>query len=214
MKNLFISLILASTSSLAFAATDIKVSSEILNNSQLAFESHRGEGRFDTALAMKVQYAPLKNFRQSLNTELNANLKFFTLWAPEGEAHVTVLTPLEYYDTLKKFISIERIEQIALDAGIQKSDLSLQGIGKGEVVINTKTEQTYFLIAHSENLLKIRNLIYQEYVQNGGPADSWNPNAFYPHITIGYTLRDLHIEDGVIKDASHSLDPRFNMILE
>ncbi len=58
--------------------------------------------------------------------------------------------------------------------------------------LNGKPEETYFLILHSENLLKIRRQIYQDYLANGGPAQAWNPDHYYPHITVGYSLRDLH----------------------
>ncbi|OGT48298.1 MAG: hypothetical protein A3E82_05775 [Gammaproteobacteria bacterium RIFCSPHIGHO2_12_FULL_38_11] len=60
-------------------------------------------------------------------------------------------------------------------------------------------------------MLNIRRQIYQEYLANGGTRQAWDPDHYYPHITVGYSLRDLHESDGVIKDVAHSLDNRFEL---
>lgn len=190
----------------------ISVHPSVFYNDSLPFMAHRGEGYFDTALAMNVQYAPIKLIRNKLSKALGHDLKFFTLWDQEGEAHITVITPVEYSAFLKKYVSIERIEQIALERGIQHSEFSILGLGRGEAWLNGKLEETYFIIVQSQNLNAIRAQIYQEYLQNGGPANLWSPTNFYPHITIGYSLRDLHESDGVIKDVAHTFDPRFFLL--
>lgn len=191
----------------------IPLSASILNNKALPFISHRGKGLFQTALAMNVQYAPVKKVRKIISKIIQYPLKFHTAWNKNGEAHVTVITPPEYSQILKKYVSIDKIEQIALQNHIQSSDLSIMGIGKGSAKINGKKESTYFIIVHSKNLLKIRKLIYREYLKNGGKAGAWDPTHFFPHITVGYTLRDLHENNGVIKDVPHSLDKRFVLVM-
>lgn len=190
----------------------IPISKKVYSNSTLPFDSHRGNAPFETALAMNIQYGPIKLIRDALSHSLKYQLNFFTGWNKAGEAHVTVITPPEFDTIIGKFVSIDRIEQIALSNDIQSSDFTIQGIGRGQIKVNGKPEETYFIILHSENLLNIRRQVYQEYLNNGGPVEGWNPDHFYPHITVGYSLRDLHEADGVIKDAAHSLDDRFKLV--
>lgn len=191
------------------AAKLITVPASIHANHEMPFESHRGEGPFDTALAMNIQYAPVKKVRENLSRYLQYPLRYFTGWKKAGEAHITVITPPEYRFILEKFIKIEKIEEIALKNHIQQSEFKVLCLGRGQARIQNKEEEAYFLIVQSENLLKIRQQIYQEFVKNGGRRDAWDPIHFYPHITIGYSLRDLHEADGVLKDRTHARDKRF-----
>ena len=46
---------------------------------------------------------------------------------------------------------------------------------------------------------------------NGGDADCWKPDVFFPHITIGYTHNDIHAPK-IEKDMDGSHDPRFNLL--
>lgn len=192
-------------------ASVLHLDTSILMNSSMPFVSHQGSGEFDTALAMNVQYEPIKSVKRQIENRLGRRLKIFKGWNPQGEAHVTTITPPEYSLVLRKHISAEKIDQIALEYQIQSSDLEVIGLGKGEAKVDGKSEQTYFVIVRSENLLKIRRAIHRAFVEAGGSTNAWNPEAFYPHITIGFTKRDLHEADGVIKDDQHSLDPRFDL---
>lgn len=214
MKALLAVFILSITATASQASVNLPLDESILSNEEMPFASRRGVGRFDTTLAMNVQYQPVKTVRAELSKILGYDLKFFTLWEPAGEAHVTVITPVEYFDIIKKYVSIDRIEAIAQEMKIQESDLTILGLGRGQAVLQGKPEETYFIMVHSENLLKIRKLIYSEYLRKGGPKSAWNPYEFYPHITVGYSLRDLHISDGVIKNVKNSLDQRFNLYLQ
>ncbi len=191
----------------------LALSKAVLKNTHLPFLSHKGTGPFDTALAMNVQYGPVQRIREQLNKALSIELKFFTGWAVEGEAHVTTVTPPEYSQVLKNYISIERIEQIALENHIQSTELNILGLGRGQKEIQGKIEETYFLITEPENLRIIRRQIYHEFIKNGGDPKAWDPDNFYPHVTVGYTLRDLHDSDGVLKDVEHSFDSRFEVQL-
>lgn len=185
----------------------------IIQNAGLPFYLHKGEGPFDTTLAMNISYEPVLYLRKFLEQklELKSKLKFLTSWNPTGEGHITTITPPEYYNILRPFVSSEKMEKIAVENRIQESDVKIFGLGRGKKEINGVMEQTFFLIVYSENLLKIRNEIYLEFVKNGGNPELWNPNSFYPHITIGYTSRDLHESDGILKDVEHSLDDRFQI---
>lgn len=190
-----------------------------MRNQALAPVVAEGPGRFDNALAMNVQYGPIRELRDAISMEIGYELDFFRAWNPAGEAHVTVITPVEYFDVLRgpdaanPFVSMQDIARIAGDSGIQGSDLAILGVGRGRAQIDGRTEETYFVIVESMNLRKIRQRIHGLYVERGGRPDAWNPQNFYPHITIGYSKRDLHEADGVLKDMAHSYDSRFDLIL-
>ncbi len=201
------------SSSFSYAGTEVHLSSQVIYNQELPFVTHHSNNPMDNALAMNIKYAPVKSVRNELSTALNFQLKYFTGWNENGEAHITVITPPEYANVIKPYVSMERIEELANEYGIQKSIVDIIGIGSGETAINNHKEQTYFLIVTSQDLLNLRYKIYDEYVKNGGPKDGWDPAHFYPHITIGYTARDLFEADGVIKDANHSLDTRFELAI-
>lgn len=209
---LFTTILIAAGSAFA-SPIALNLSAEMLENQTLPFIEHVGpvDDRFGTTLAMNVQYDPILSLRDQLREELKLvePLRFFTGFAKNGEAHVTVVTPVEYHDKLRAFVAPERMNEIATRFDIQASELRVLGLGKGEAVLGNKQEQTYFVIVKAPNLLRIRRAIYREYIRNGGPKDGWNPDHFFPHVTVGYTARDLHEDDGILKDVEHSLDARF-----
>ncbi len=192
----------------------ISISREIFVNSNQPFISHHDAGPFGKALAMNVNYDPVKEVRSELEKQLGYKLKIFTGWNLSGEAHITTITPLEYTNVFSSFVSIQELDDIARAQNIQSADLQIQGIGRGTKLIDGRMEETYFIVVHSECLLKIRREIYRLFVSRGGDAKAWDSEHFFPHITMGFTLRDLHEADGVIKDKAHSLDPRFVLELE
>lgn len=196
---------------LAVQPKTLQISKKVFETSQLPFVSHKGAGEFDTALAMNVPYEPVKELRKQLESELGQKLKFFTGWEKEGEAHITVVTPPEYFHLLKDKISIEEIEKIARAHKIQNSSFEVVGLGSATREINGKPETTYFVMVRALNLSEIRKQIFRAFVKAGGNKNKWDPEQFYPHITIGYTERDLHESDGVLKDVAHSLDPKFHL---
>ncbi|OFZ18418.1 MAG: hypothetical protein A2X94_15130 [Bdellovibrionales bacterium GWB1_55_8] len=181
------------------------------NNSGLPFIAFKGEGRFGAGIGMNVQYAPIRNLRGALEAKLGKRLMYFRGWNPGGEAHVTVITPLEYFDILKSHVSMEEIAKIARAHRIQTSDLRVQGVGSGRALINDSSEETYFLLIESRNIRRFRKAVHTAFVAKGGNPSAWNPDHYFPHVTIGFTQRDLHESDGVLKDARNSLDRRFRI---
>ncbi len=213
MMKYLCAIILAHSSLFSYATETLNLNEKLLKNKDLQYKSHRGNGKFDTTLSMNVPYQPVKLLREELSKAIGLELKFFNLWDPEGEAHITVVTPVEYYDIIKPYVPIDRMEAIANELAIQKADFSVLGLGRGQSKLEGHPQETYFIIVDAPKLLKIRQKIHQEFVSKGGVKDAWNPNEFYPHITVGFTLRDLHLSDGVIKDVKHSLDPRYKLNL-
>lgn len=170
----------------------------VLNNGRIPFISHKGENRFDSYLALNVRFAPMADlFRQLLNNERKQLTN-------RGEAHITVITPVEFFDQLKSHISMEEIELLARRKRLQWTKFKIICLGKGvaEIGKELKLEETYYLVVESENLLELRRLIHTEFVKNGGNPAAFDPDHYFPHITLGFTSRDLHEDDGVQKDVN------------
>lgn len=160
------------------------------------FLKHEEKGPFKSYLAMNLPYQEFANIRESLEKKDHLTLQ------NRGEAHITVVTPPEYDKVLSKKISIKDIHNLAEKMNIQDAEYKKVCVGKGTAKVNGHDENTYFVVVHSDRLFEIRKAIQDLYVSKGGKAKDFSADAFYPHVTLGYTKRDLHAEDGVIKDAS------------
>lgn len=158
------------------------------------------------ALAMNITYSEVVSARMQIEDHLGVKLNFFKGWKPiMGEAHITVITPVEF-EVLKKYISMSEINNIARKNTIQSSHLKLLGIGSAK----KKENETFFIIVKSENLLKIRNEIYTMAQKRAKEVViQFSPNWYFAHITIGYIGSDLHEKDGAIKNMLKSYDKRF-----
>ena len=171
-------------------------------------------------VAMPLPFAPFSDLHRHLiarvETEQGLNSKLIS----RGEAHVTVLTPPEF-DQLKSLISIDEINSIANALDIQNSKITPVCLGRGDAVVEGKHEQTYYVVVEAPKLLEIRRTIAETFVKRGGSLDisaasspasshaAFDAENFYPHVTVGFTKRDLFDQDGVIKSKKscvYSLD--------
>lgn len=190
-------LILLLSASLSFAsAPKYYLSSKVFDNSTLPFISHQGPGPFDSYLTMEVQFEPIADLFKQLLIDQR------TVLTNRGEAHITVLTPVEYHEILKSKLTMAEIDDIARKNKLQNSSFSIVCLGEGNLEINSKNESAFYVVVRSSDLLKIREEIQKAWIAKGGNKDLFKPEYFYPHITLGYTARDLHISDGVVKDES------------
>ncbi len=196
---------------MASAQTELTLPTDIYHNEEQIFYSHSGDGAFDNALAMNIHYGPIQNLRQQMNKALGKELNYFKTWNENGEAHITVVTPVEYFDVLKSKLNMKEIDGIAERYDIQSSRLTILGIGSAKVTIDAKNEETFFVIVDSADLRLIRQMIFYEFTRRGGDRSAFDPTWFFPHITIGYTKRDLHEADGVKKNLKYSFDKRFKL---
>lgn len=180
-----------------------------------------GEGDWNSALAMNISYKPIKDVRSEIEKLIYGGqaLRFLTDWEPNGEAHITTITPVEYQQCMwsrsrgLNVLDIETINTLARKMNIQSSDLSIEGLGVARKKFENRdstVDQTHFLIVRSQRLQEIRNEIYRRYLANGGVKDCWSPEIFFPHITIGYTYKDIHFPD-VQKNLEKSIDERFKL---
>ena len=112
-----------------------------------------------------------------------------------GEAHITVITPPEFAVLTTKITpEVIHSEWNKWTARSFKE----RCLGEGQIIdANAKILKTYFIVVDSPDLKKFRSYLKQKY-----SIDAFNAELFYPHITIGFTERDLHYEQGVIKDIN------------
>lgn len=172
------------------------LSRKALDNNDLKFISHQGEGRFGSYLTMEVHYPPVEKLRQQLESKVGTLNN-------RGEAHITVVTPIEYFDVLKeKNVTMDEIDAIAIKHNIQAARYRVVCLARGEAAVEGKKEQTYFVVVASDDLVNIRKSVQDLFVKKGGQAEKFRPEHFFPHITLGFTTRDLHESDGVLKDEN------------
>ena len=168
----------------------------ILDGGSAPFIKHEDDKPFGSYLAMNLPYAPVKSLFDEIERTGGQSL------ITRGEAHITVVTPVEFDKVLKKHLSISEISKIALDAEIQSATFDIVCLGKSELVVGNERLTTYFVVVTALQLLEIRTAVQQAYIKAGGAADEFSPEGFYPHITVGFSKRDLHFEDGILKDKS------------
>lgn len=166
---------------------------------------------FDNAVALDVNYEPILELRKQLTQTLGRDLKFFQGWKPEGEAHVTTITPVEFRDHLSERLSMKDIAKVITRHRVKNIDLEILGLGHGSLREGADKKETHFLIVRSQALRQVRKEVYDLFLSRGGKPGAFDPDWFFPHITIGYTHRDLHESDGLIKNLKHSFDERFQL---
>ncbi len=187
-------------------AENLELSSQIYENSNVEFISHAGSSALSSYVAMNINFIPVKNLYQSLQSKFGEKL------INRGESHITVITPVEYANGLKDKISIKELNEMALESKLQSSKFEVICLGKGEKKVRNNLLKTYFLVVNSEDLLHFRKKVELLFRQRGGQSNSFKAEHFYPHITVGFSKRDLHESDGVIKNVSSCYEG-LNMVL-
>ena len=166
---------------------------------EVPFIAHAEAKPMGSYLTMNLDYGPFKKIKEELEVTIGKKLK------DRGEAHITIVSPLEYDRQLKKLIRIEAIQSIALLDHVQKSDLKFLCIGHGQILKQGRKLDTYFVVVESKHLKQLRHKVLADFVKNGGNKNNFDADLFFPHVTLGFTERDLHLEDGVKKDKKSCL---------
>lgn len=146
-------------------------------------------------LSVNVFYSPLTNVRSQIEQWEKRPL------VHRGEGHITVLTPDEYQQLIT-VLSGELINEVALLNRIQQVPFEVVCVGRGHKQEANKTLYTYFIVINSSELIRIREALQTLYITRGGRESEFIPEIYQPHITIGFTERDLHAHDGVEKNKS------------
>lgn len=106
---------------------------------------------------------------------------------------------------------MKEVNKIAENLDLQSSAFNVLGVGHEATETGL---QTFFSYRSIRSPLNVRRAVQSEYIKHGGNEGVFIPERFYPHITIGFTVRDLFESDGIIKDAAHSLDSRFEIVTQ
>tara|TARA_B110001454_G_C12722892_1_gene435547 strand:- start:2458 stop:3117 length:660 start_codon:yes stop_codon:yes gene_type:complete len=149
-------------------------------------------------LSMNIAFDPIAVIRKDVEKKEKVILQ------NRGEAHITVITPPEF-EQLKSVLTMELLNEVALLNRIQETPFEILCVGRGQIKEDKKTLSTYFIVVDAPELLSLRRTIATLYKTRGGLASGFNPEDFYPHITVGFTERDLHASDGVIKSKASCL---------
>lgn len=183
-------------------ADPLRLDSKIKDGTSVEFLKFSGPGKYDNYLTMNLPFEPISDIFQQVQSVEGVILK------SRGEAHITVVTPLEYWNILKPLsITMVEIDQIAQSLRIQDSQFEILCLGMGKAILGDKEQKTFFVVVQSEDLMDIRREIQRLVIAKGGAATDFDPAHFYPHITVGYTEDDLHESHGVIKDIRSCIYP-------
>ncbi len=136
-------------------------------------------------ISLDLEYPEYQQTLNKLDTFLGTKL------VNRGEAHITVITPPEF----KTLSANTNPENLHKDWEEWKTK-NFRKVCLGEGVLKEKNKllKTYYVVVESTDLLAFRNFLKEKY-----SAKNFDANTFYPHITLGFTERDLHFEQGVIK---------------
>jgi 2'-5' RNA ligase len=149
---------------------------------------------------MGIPYPPVATLKEQLEAELQTGLK------GRGEAHITVISPPELKQ-LRSLLSLEDIHAVVEKSHIQATPITILCLGRAEVKTQNRQLATYFIVVEAVGLRALRERIDQVFEARGGRVEAFDPGLFDPHITVGFTDRDLHRQDGVVKNRSSCYRP-------
>ncbi len=145
-----------------------------------------------TYVSVDLEYAAFKSLRQNLEKKIGLKL------ANRGEAHVTVVTPPEFQKLVTKLDSKEIETLVSANLDLEQGSMKPICIGQGIL----RDDQTWYVVIEMESARHARQRLSDAFVKAGGTLDDFRADEFHPHVTLGFDKRDLHLQDGVVKNAS------------
>ena len=139
-------------------------------------------------VSLDLEYPEYKATLDKLDSFLGTTL------INRGEAHITVVTPPEF-NILTTKVSNDVIHQ-EWDQWKTKNFKKIC-LGEGSIKEKKQVLKTYYVVVEAPDLLAFREHLKQKYA-----VDAFKASTFYPHITLGFTQKDLHFEQGVIKNKN------------
>jgi len=101
-----------------------------------------------------------------------------------------------------------QIEKIANHYKIQSAEFTPLCLGRSRVTIKEGKDEVYFVVVKSPRLVQVRKAIEKLYLHKGGEPSLFQAEAFWPHVTVGFTIRDVFlIPDGVYKGLNTCILP-------
>ena len=191
----------------ASALPIVKLDAALLDGARPAFVSHSGAGAFANYVALALPTAPVVWLR------LEAERVFGERLRTRGEAHVTAITPPEFHDGLARRLSVRDLEAIAARENLQEARLEPVCLGRAQANVEGRLESAYFVVLRSPDIVRYRRAVAAEYRARAPVgvlpetlpeplADAFQPDRYFPHVTVGFTRRDLHEDDGAVKDVA------------
>ncbi|KAI8341513.1 hypothetical protein BC941DRAFT_510715 [Chlamydoabsidia padenii] len=171
----------------------MNVSRSIYDSSKIPFQEHNTELLW---LGMQLDYTHVEPLLDGLNTTNQPLLS-------RGEAHITVIDPVEYQVLSRANITIDDLNYLARQNNIQSSGFDITCIGK----VTQDNNTVYQLIVASPALIGLREKVFRLYYSKQGNPSLFDPHAYWPHITIGFTDHDLFISHGVYKGVNACFRP-------
>lgn len=159
-----------------------------LGCSSLRHEQKNAAKSVRSYISLDLEYARYQSILKAIEEKIGHSLK------SRGEAHITIITPPEYKKLSQK-ISSQQIDELAKIFLKSSPIFSLVCVGTSKKELN----EIFYVVIESNDLLQFRLQLSKV---SGLAKQDFDPQVFYPHITLGFTDHDLHYEDGVIKNAA------------
>ncbi|KAJ2864361.1 hypothetical protein GGH94_002972 [Coemansia aciculifera] len=183
---------------------------DALDSHDVPFSNHSDSKPFGSYLQQTLDFTRFADLFKAINATVG------TLQS-RGEAHITVVTPPEYDRVLKPAgVTIEEIEDIARQCGLQSARLQPVCVGRFSGSLPHPMSEAdngafllYSLVVADVfgDLAGIRQEVFKLYRKKGGEGALFQPEGFWPHVTLGFDRRDLFIEDGIYKGSNYCYAP-------
>lgn len=145
-------------------------------------------------LALNISFREVERLRQQVELRIGQSLK------NRGEAHITVITPIEFKQSKDmQLLGMKALHEKAIQEDLQNIKYVPICIGRSQIRDEALSQNmlTYFIVVKSPQLLNLRKKIKEDFKLSDMRLEN-----FYPHITLGFTHRDLHFEEGAIKNEN------------
>ncbi len=145
-------------------------------------------------VAMVIPYEPLRRLKEEIEQKEGKTLQ------SRPEASLTVLSPAEL-KLLRTRLSLEEIHQMVAKVDLQKIPYRPQCLAVLRSEESQRSLITYYLIVEAEGLRDLRRQVAKRFVEKGGRAQSFYPDAYRPRITVAYNERDLLRDETVPQNS-------------
>ena len=162
----------------------------------MPYAPHRGGDVFANYVAIEMPHDPMPALRAQIEAAFSVRLR------SRRRAHLTVISPREIHDALSARMTMDELDAMAEEAGLQRAPIEVECLGRATAIFEGVSHQTFYVVVRSPAALAFRRRVAAEFRRRGGAEGQFSPDVFFPHVTVGFTHRDLHFEDGVMKDTS------------
>ncbi|KAJ3357939.1 hypothetical protein HDU91_005328 [Kappamyces sp. JEL0680] len=176
----------------------------ITDSSLIEFSVHNSSAPFGSYLIQNLNFTLVTPIFNLLNATYGP-LK------NRGEAHITVITPPEFMSGLSTVLTMDDINTVAKNNNIQANRFDIVCVGRQSQMDSTTKpparSSVFNILLEAPASLKIRKDVYALYLKKGGDPSNFNPYNFYPHITVGFEVKDWFPEDQVFKTKDTCIAP-------